>query len=109
MEDKFQFDVIIGNPPYQEEAKGTSDKQIYYLFMDEAYKISPKVCFITPGKFLFDAGKTPSKWNRKMLNDEHLKVVMYEQNSAKIFPTTDIKGGVATASYTHLTLPGRGE
>lgn len=95
LEDKFQFDVIIGNPPYQEEAKGTSDKQIYYLFMDEAYKISPKVCFITPGKFLFDAGKTPSKWNRKMLNDEHLKVVMYEQNSAKIFPTTDIKGGVA--------------
>ncbi|CAI3477332.1 Eco57I restriction-modification methylase domain-containing protein [Enterococcus cecorum] len=95
LENKFKFDVIIGNPPYQEEAKGTSDKQIYHYFMDEAYKISPKVCFITPGKFLFDAGKTPSKWNKKMLNDEHLKVVMYEQNSAKIFPTTDIKGGVA--------------
>lgn len=29
-----------------------------------------------------------------MLNDEHLKVLYYEQNSAKIFNNTDIKGGV---------------
>ena len=30
-----------------------------------------------------------------MLLDSHLKVVFYEQNSAKVFPNTDIKGGVA--------------
>jgi hypothetical protein len=30
-----------------------------------------------------------------MLNDEHLKVVFYEQDSSKVFPNTDIKGGVA--------------
>lgn len=30
-----------------------------------------------------------------MLEDEHLKVVYYSQNSAEIFPNTDIKGGVA--------------
>ncbi|MGF0048416.1 Eco57I restriction-modification methylase domain-containing protein, partial [Streptococcus hyointestinalis] len=29
-----------------------------------------------------------------MLNDEHLSVVYYEQNSGNIFPNTDIKGGV---------------
>ena len=29
-----------------------------------------------------------------MLNDEHLKILYYEQNSAKIFNNTDIKGGV---------------
>lgn len=29
-----------------------------------------------------------------MLNDEHLKVVMYKQGSSDLFPGTDIKGGV---------------
>ena len=30
-----------------------------------------------------------------MLNDEHLKVAYYEQDSSNVFPNTDIKGGVA--------------
>ena len=90
-----KFDVIIGNPPYQEETKDTSDKPIYNLFMEGAYKLSSKVCYITPARFLFNAGKTPKKWNEKMLNDTHLKVMYYQQNSAKVFDNTDIKGGVA--------------
>ena len=96
-DDDLKFDVIIGNPPYQEEAKGTStsDDPIYHLFMEESYKISPKVTFITPARFLFNAGKTPKSWNKKMLQDEHLKVIFYEANSEKVFSNTDIKGGVA--------------
>ncbi|EOT41988.1 Eco57I restriction-modification methylase domain-containing protein [Enterococcus columbae] len=97
MEDKFQFDVIIGNPPYQEEAKGDSTQTppIYHLFMEEAYNISPIVSFITPARFLFNAGATPKKWNQKMLNDPHFKIIDYIQDSSVVFPTTDIKGGVA--------------
>lgn len=30
-----------------------------------------------------------------MLNDEHFKILHYEAHSAKIFPNTDIKGGLA--------------
>ena len=30
-----------------------------------------------------------------MLNNKHLKVIYYEQNSSVIFPNTDIKGGIA--------------
>lgn len=92
-----KFDYIIGNPPYQEEAPGTStsDKPIYHLFMDETYKLSSKVELITPGRFLFNAGATPSAWNEKMLADKHLKVIWYEQDSSKVFPNTDIKGGVS--------------
>jgi hypothetical protein len=90
-----KFDVVIGNPPYQEETKDTSDKPIYNYFMDNAYKIADKVCFITPARFLFNAGKTPKKWNEKMLNDKHLKVAFYEQKSDEVFANTDIKGGVA--------------
>lgn len=91
-----KFDVVIGNPPYQLEAKGesTRDEPIYHDFMNLSYKLSDLVILITPGRFLFNAGQTPKSWNKKMLNDEHLKVIMYERDSSKIFPRTDIKGGV---------------
>ena len=94
-ENNMKFDFIIGNPPYQEETEGTSDKPIYNDFMDGSYEIADKVMLITPARFLFNAGKTPKAWNKKMLNDEHLKVVYYEQDSSKVFANTDIKGGVA--------------
>lgn len=94
--EEMKFDVIIGNPPYQEETIGTSDNPIYHLFMQEAYKLADKVCLITPARFLFDAGKTPKAWNQEMLSDPRLKVVFYEHDSSKVFPgTVDIKGGIA--------------
>lgn len=89
------FDYVIGNPPYQEETRDTSDKPTYNHFMNGAFEVSDKVELITPARFLFNAGKTPKDWNRKMLSDEHFKVMHYEQNSSAIFPGTDIKGGVA--------------
>lgn len=94
-DEMMKFDVVIGNPPYQEETEGTSDKPIYNYMMDAAEEIADKVCLITPARFLFNAGKTPKAWNRKKLNDPHFKVNYYEQDSSKIFSNTDIKGGVA--------------
>ena len=89
------FDTIIGNPPYQETMAGTSDNPIYNLFYDKAFELCKKVSLITPARYLFNAGKTPKEWNKKMLNDEHLKITFYEQDSSKLFPGTDIKGGLA--------------
>lgn len=96
---KFKFDVVIGNPPYQEEVEGTSDKQIFPYFMDQAYEIGEKVELITPAKFLSNAGKTPKKWNEKMLKDPNLKVLFFEQDSSKVFSNTDIKGGVCVTYH----------
>ncbi len=92
---RMKFDFVIGNPPYQEETFGTSDKPIYNLFMDSVYPLADKVELITPARFLFNAGKTPKAWNQKMLADPHLKVLYYEQDSGRVFSNTDIKGGVA--------------
>lgn len=91
-----KFDFIIGNPPYQEETESDSTRMppIYHLFMDESYKLAKTVEFITPARFLFNAGYTPKQWNEKMLNDCHFKVIEYEAESSKIFSNTDIKGGV---------------
>lgn len=94
-----KFYAVIGNPPYQETVEGTSDKPIYNCFIDEAYKVSERTELITPARFLFNAGKTPKDWNRKMLDDPHLKVVDYQQKSDTVFPNTDIKGGVAVTYW----------
>lgn len=90
-----KFDFVIGNPPYQEETIGTSDTPVYDRFMDASFVVSKKALLITPARFLFNAGKTPSVWNKKMLNDEHFKVLDYYPVSDKVFSNTDIKGGVA--------------
>lgn len=89
-----KFDVVIGNPPYQESTNNTSDNSIYNLFMDLSFELSGLVTLITPARFLFNAGKTPKAWNKKMLEDPHLKVVKYYKTSDLVFPRTDIKGGV---------------
>lgn len=92
---KMKFDAVVGNPPYQEATENTSDKPVYHLFMSAAFNISNKVSFITPARFLFNAGKTPKEWNQKILNDEHFKVIWYKSNSTDVFPNVDIKGGIA--------------
>lgn len=96
-----KFDAIVGNPPYQIMATGNANGSdpIYHLFIDAACKLGEKVSFIHPARFLFNAGKTPKDWNEKMLNDEHYKVVQYWANSADVFPTVDIKGGVAVTYW----------
>ncbi len=92
-----KFDVVVGNPPYQETANGksTKDVPVYNYFYDLAERVSTKYILISPARFLFNAGSTDKKWNKKMLSNKHIKVVFYEQDAAKIFPNTDIKGGIA--------------
>ncbi len=94
-----KFDFCIGNPPYQEMKQDTSDKPVYDKFMIASYDISTVVELITPARFLFNAGKTQKHWNEKMLNDEHFKVLHYFPDAGKVFPNTDIKGGVAVHLY----------
>lgn len=92
-----KFDFIIGNPPFNEEAPGTStsDKPIYNYFMSASYELSDKVMLITPARFLFNAGGTPSEWNKKMLNDSHLSVLFYEEDSQAVFAGKQLPGGIA--------------
>lgn len=92
-----KFDVVIGNPPYQDEATGdaTHNMPVYHLFMEAAYEVGRKAVLITPARFLFNAGYTPKAWNEKMLSDPHLTVPHYVPNSDKLFPGTGIKGGIA--------------
>lgn len=95
MEKKFY--AVIGNPPYQTESVGNNanDTPIYHYFFDGAYEVSERTELISPARFLFNAGGTPSAWNAKMLADPHLKVAMYNPSSSDVFPGTSITAGVA--------------
>jgi len=92
---QMKFDAVVGNPPYQEETGSTRKPPIYHYFYDTSFELSNIVSLITPGRFLFRAGQTPKAWNEKMLQDNHFKVVTYFEDSKVVFPTVEIKGGIA--------------
>ena len=62
-------------------------------------RLGEKVTLIHPARFLFNAGKTPKEWNNNILNNPKFKVVKYWANSTDVFPTVDIKGGVAVTYH----------
>ncbi|MCZ6937499.1 restriction endonuclease [Micrococcus luteus] len=92
-----KFDVVIGNPPYQDDLIGDNDAKappIYHEFMDAAFDVAIRAVLVTPARFLSNAGQTPKSWNEKTLADEHLKVAIFEATSGTIFPGTAIDGGI---------------
>ncbi len=104
---EMKFNAVVGNPPYMLKQDATSDTPIYHQFMELGFQLSPLATFITPGRFLFDAGKTPKEFNDKMLNDDYFKVVKYEPDSTKIFDKVDIKGGIAITMHNTNKKYGR--
>ena len=95
------FNAIIGNPPYQiqNNGKGNGSDPIYHLFIDVAHFLAPSGAMIHPGRFLFNAGKTPKVWNEKVLNNTHFMVLNYWQKSMEVFPNVDVKGGIAVTMW----------
>lgn len=96
-----KWDFAIGNPPYQDDRQGTSTTAlpVYHEFINAAYEVGNAVELIHPARFLFNAGRTPKDWNAKMLNDDHLKILDYQQDAKSVFPNTDIKGGVVISYH----------
>ena len=92
-----KFDFVISNPPYQDDNGVDKSRKapVYNKIMEAAYKIADKAAFITPARFLFDAGGTPKDFNKKMLNDPHFKVLDSAPDARKYFKGVDIEGGVA--------------
>ena len=99
-----KFFAVIGNPPYN-ESQGIGEqknfaKPVYHTFIDAAYQVSDKVELIHPARFLYNAGATPKEWNSKMLDDPHLKLLMYESDSRLLFgPNVTISGGVVVSYH----------
>lgn len=94
--DGMQFDVIIGNPPYQMTggAGGSSDSSIYHLFVQQAFKLEPRfVSMVIPSRWMA-GGRGLDEFRAEMLTSGHIRNLVDFPDSGTAFPGVQIKGGI---------------
>lgn len=92
-----KFDVIIGNPPYQESdndsGKGSA-KPIYQHFVQLSKDLNPDlISLITPSVW-FTGGKGLTEYRETMMHDPHLESIYNFDTPKDVFPTANLRGGV---------------
>jgi site-specific DNA-methyltransferase (adenine-specific) len=92
-----QFDVIIGNPPYQlnDGGYGTSAAPIYQLFVGKALELEPRYAvFVTPSRWMA-GGKGLDKYRERMLSDKRMRRIVDYPKLYEGFPGVKIRGGIS--------------
>ena len=91
------FDVIIGNPPYQLEVGIEKDNYsiaLYHKFVSQAIKLNPRyLSMIIPSRW-FAGGRGLDDFRDEMLHDDRLRIIHDYPEAVECFPGTQIKGGV---------------
>jgi site-specific DNA-methyltransferase (adenine-specific) len=91
-----QFDVIIGNPPYQMAggAGGTSDSSIYHLFVEQAMRLESRyVSMVVPSRWMA-GGRGMDEFRQSILRGGHLRELVDFPASSEVFPGVEIKAGI---------------
>jgi site-specific DNA-methyltransferase (adenine-specific) len=92
-----QFDVIIGNPPYQldDGGYGTSAAPIYQLFVEKALDLDPRYAvFVTPSRWMA-GGKGLDNYRERMLSDKRMRSIVDYPKLYEGFPGVKIRGGIS--------------
>jgi site-specific DNA-methyltransferase (adenine-specific) len=92
-----QFDVVIGNPPYQldDGGYGTSAAPIYQLFVERALDLDPRYAvFVTPSRWMA-GGKGLDKYRERMLSDRRMRRIVDYPKLYEGFPGVKIRGGIS--------------
>ncbi|KCZ56451.1 hypothetical protein HY30_18640 [Hyphomonas chukchiensis] len=91
-----QFDVIIGNPPYQldDGGFGASAIPIYNKFVEQAQALEPRyLTMVIPARWLF-GGRGLDEFRKSMLTDERIRQLFDYPDSRQVFPSVDVAGGI---------------
>jgi site-specific DNA-methyltransferase (adenine-specific) len=91
-----QFDVIIGNPPYQMTGGGggTNDSPIYDLFVQQAMRLEPRfLSMIIPSRWMA-GGRGLGEFRAEFLGDQRVRTLVDYENAKDVFPTVGIGGGI---------------
>ena len=91
-----QFDVIIGNPPYQMTGGGggSNDSSIYHLFVEQAMRLDAHyLSMVIPSRWLA-GGRGMDEFRKTMLTDRHISHLVDYTKMSTAFPGVDFEGGV---------------
>lgn len=92
-----QFDVIIGNPPYQldDGGFGSSATPIYHMFVEQALALQPRMAaFVTPSRWMA-GGRGLDRFRQRMLSDKRMRVIVDYPKLYEAFPGVKIRGGIS--------------
>lgn len=99
-----KFDVVIGNPPYQESTgSGLNESGGTALFdsfiINGVLTTNRLLCMITPTKWLAGNFKTFVTVRQALLDEHHLRKMVDYMNAKDIFNGRSIAGGVSYFLY----------
>jgi len=91
-----KFNVIVGNPPYQESDGGAqaSARPIYHHFVNIAKKLNPThISMIMPTRW-YAGGRGLNDFREQMLNDTGISELHDFLKPDLIFPNINLRGGI---------------
>lgn len=99
-----KFDIIIGNPPYQESTGSGLNESgavaLFDSFIEAGIDITAsKLCMITPSKWMSGNQSNYVRLRKRLLLDGHLEKMIDYFNPKDIFPRLEIAGGVSYFLY----------